>query len=68
LADPAGSNAHPVADSGTNAKGIPFNKAFEFVHGANLKNLDQTDPFNPEKRLFCLKFAALLNKSTVDSQ
>jgi hypothetical protein len=32
LPDPAGGNTHPVADGRTNAKGIPFNKAFEFVH------------------------------------
>ena len=32
LPDLTGSNAHPVADGRTNAKGIPFQKAFEFVH------------------------------------
>jgi hypothetical protein len=31
-----GGNPHPVADGRTNAKGIPFHKAFEFVHSANL--------------------------------
>jgi hypothetical protein len=39
--DPAGGNTHPVADGRTNAKGIPFNKAFEFVHYAKLKNIVQ---------------------------
>ncbi len=61
LADAAGSNTHTVADSGTNAKGIPFNKAFEFVHTANLKNLYQTERLNPEKSLFYLKFATIKN-------
>jgi len=37
LPNPAGSNTHPVADGGTNAKGIPFNKAFEFVHTPKLE-------------------------------
>ena len=36
LPDPTGGNTHPVADGRTNAKGIPFNKALEFVHTANL--------------------------------
>jgi hypothetical protein len=38
LADPGCRNAHPVADRRTNAKRIPLNKTFEFVHSANLKN------------------------------
>ena len=36
--DAAGSNAHPVADGRTNAKGIPLYETFEFVHTINLKN------------------------------
>jgi hypothetical protein len=32
LPDAAGGDTHAIADSRTNAKGIPFNKAFEFVH------------------------------------
>jgi hypothetical protein len=51
LPDAAGSDTHPVANGRTNAKGIPFNKAFEFVHTANLKNLWQTGQFNPEKKI-----------------
>ncbi len=37
--DPACGNTHPVTNGRTNAKGIPFNKAFEFVHSAKLKNI-----------------------------
>jgi len=59
LADAARCNAHAVANSGTNTKGIPFNKVFEFVHTANLKNLCQRERLNPEKDCFCRKFATL---------
>jgi hypothetical protein len=39
LPDLAGSNTHPVANGCTNAKSIPFNKVFEFVHSTNIKKL-----------------------------
>jgi hypothetical protein len=43
LADLAGGNAHPVANSCANSKGIPLNKTFEFVHDPKLKNLIHSD-------------------------
>ena len=47
LADPAGSNSHPRADGRTNAKGIPLDKAFEFVHHTKLKNCGKS-PNTPQ--------------------
>jgi len=50
--DPAGSDAHPVANGRTNTKGIPLHKTFEFVHTINLKNhLQQANSF-PKKDCF----------------
>jgi len=46
LPDLAGGNTQPVADSRTNAKGIPFNKVFESVHSSKLENLNNCG--NPE--------------------
>jgi hypothetical protein len=41
LPDFACSNAHAVAYGRTNAKGIPLNKAFEFVHTPKLENISK---------------------------
>ena len=59
LTDLAGSNPHPVADGRTNAKGIPLQKAFEFVHIANLENLGQQCNIELSRQLFFRTFAAL---------
>jgi hypothetical protein len=40
LPDFTGCNSHAVANSRTNAKGIPLHKAFEFVHTSNIENLN----------------------------
>jgi len=58
LPDLTGGNPHPVADSRTNAKGIPFNKAFQFVHAANLKYCRKTSKKGFIHSLFFLNFAA----------
>ena len=42
LPDLAGGNTHPVADGRTNAKGIPLNKAFKFVHKSKVIKFEQT--------------------------
>ena len=42
LADLTGGNAHPVANSCANSKGIPLNKTFKFVHDPKLKNLNHS--------------------------
>jgi hypothetical protein len=42
LPDPAGSDPHPVTDSRTNAKGIPFYEAFKSVHTSNVENCTKT--------------------------
>ena len=34
LADLAGGDTQPVADSGTNTEGIPFDETFQAVHGS----------------------------------
>jgi hypothetical protein len=39
LAYATGCDPHTIANSGTNTKGIPLDKAFEFVHTTNIKNL-----------------------------
>jgi hypothetical protein len=42
LPDLACSNTHPVANGCTNAKSVPFNKAFEFVHSSNIKKMNHS--------------------------
>ena len=39
MPDLAGSNTHPVANGCTNAKSIPLNKVFDFVHRTKVKKI-----------------------------
>jgi len=59
LPDFTGSNTQPVANSRTNSKGIPFQKAFYFIHIANLENIGKTAKPAVRKQSTFLKFAAL---------
>jgi hypothetical protein len=67
LPDLAGGDTHPVAYGRTNTKGIPFNKALEFVHIANLEKIARSSKTGLERQPIFRTFAPLLRslRSTV---
>jgi hypothetical protein len=59
LPDLTGGNTHPLANSCTYPKGIPFHKAFELVHIANLEKLNHSPNSPLVRQVFFRTFATL---------